>query len=121
MLSKERITEVRFSDLSCAPDPQATPTPASPAASSNISTHLLTSSQICQHHRKGFSKSLIASLTSKTAEIKEVCDYIPNDNAERLKQIFRTYTRTGGISTYDLDVFLLIRRYLFQTFCKKPY
>ena len=111
MPSKKRITRVRFTDTSrTANQPSSPPTtsraankrsnspsdtragsstrissPTSPAPSSNVSSpRIPTFDHIVN---KIFSKSLIASLTSKDAVLKEVRDCILTNNESRLKEL----------------------------------
>ena len=116
MPSKKRITRVRFTDSSRTLNQPSTPpttsraanqrsnspsdtrtasstqitTPTSPALSSNVSTPLTPSPQIPTFDHivnKIFSKSLIASLTSKDAVLKEVRDCILTNNESCLKEL----------------------------------
>ena len=76
-------------------------TPTSPTHSSNASTPLTPSPHVPTFEyivSKKFNKSLIASLTSKDAVLKEVRDCILTNNESRLKAI-PTYTHIGGTST----------------------
>ena len=114
--SKRRITRVRFTEASRKANQPSTPpttsstanqrsnsqsgtrtasstrisTPTSPAPSSNVNTPLTASPQIPTYNHivnKIFSKSLIASLTSKDAVLKEVRDCILLNNESRLKKL----------------------------------
>ena len=116
MPSKKRITRVRSNDVSrtsnqlnsnqkttrpavhrsslpsnsrTASSPQIT-TPTSPALSSNVNTPLTPSPQVPTFDyivTKFFSKSLIASLTTKTAVLNEVRDCILTNNESHLKTL----------------------------------
>ena len=130
MPSKTRITRVRFTDASLTANQPSTPpttpgtadqrsnspsnsraasftqiiTPLSPAKSSNVSTPLTPSQQIPtfdQILNKLFSKSLIASLTSKDAVFKEVRDRTLTNNENRLK------TLNPYIHSYSRDLHVL--------------
>ena len=71
-------------------NPQTLLTPTSQALSSNPSTHLTLIPQVPYFDHiteKIFSKSLIASLTSKEAVLKEVRDCILNNKESRLKTL----------------------------------
>ena len=73
-----------------AANPRTILTPTSPAVSSNPSTPLTPSPQVPTFDHivgKKFNKSLIASLTSKDAVLKEVRDCILKDNKARWKAL----------------------------------
>ena len=116
MPSRKRITRVRFDDAFRTANQHSTPparsrsasqrynspsntraassnqimTTTSPALSSNISTPLTSSPQLPTFEsivNEIFSKSLIASLTSKDAVLKEVRDCILTNNESRFKAL----------------------------------
>ena len=79
-----------------AANPTIITNPTSPAPSSNVSTPLTTRPQIRKFDHtvnKIFSKSLIASLTSKDAVLKKVRDCILTNNESRLKAL-NTYNQS---------------------------